>query len=53
MSSIIKCDSCNREIKINEIFYETIRCLYVGEEESYPQEVFNRLCTYCKEFKNE
>ena len=41
------CDYCGYEIKMDEIFYEKIRCTCISDDDVCPQEIMQRLCEKC------
>jgi len=45
--SIIICDECGYEAIEGDIFFEKVRCEFVGDDETYPLEV-DRLCEDCE-----
>jgi len=46
--SIIVCDYCGEYVNENEIFYEKVRCVFINDDEVYPQQVIQRLCEKCE-----
>lgn len=46
--NIIVCDTCGYEAKKGDTFYEKLRCTFIDNDETYPEEVMERLCQTCE-----